>query len=237
MAERASPASAGGSAAAGKRLKTGRGGSREGGLAGPSADTDMRKRKRLLADAVKIPSTTDESLGSFLDLVKSVQCIHIFQASPPISFVQEMLAHLLRLLPRAATTLDGASTFIACLEPFEDLEEFVFPANFFRAIISAKEPPRQPPSPHRGHNWKAKNRRLPPGEVSSAAGLLPSQAPKVTGLQTLREYLCMNGRDTVDCGRRTVVATLTRALLGSWEGSATMVRSLGSSVNTWSMSF
>lgn len=30
-----------------------------------------------------------------------------------------MLAHLLRLLPRAAATLDGASTFIACLEPFE----------------------------------------------------------------------------------------------------------------------
>lgn len=79
MAERASPASAGGSAAAGKRLKTARGGSREGGLAGPNADTDMRKRKRLLADAVKIPSTSDESLGSFLDLVKSVQGIHIFQ--------------------------------------------------------------------------------------------------------------------------------------------------------------
>ncbi|CAM9323833.1 unnamed protein product [Ectocarpus fasciculatus] len=36
----------------------------------------------------------------------------------------------------------------------------------------------------------------------------------------------MNGRDTVDCGRRTVVATLTRALLGSWEGSATMGREL-----------
>ncbi|CAM9096093.1 unnamed protein product [Ectocarpus sp. 6 AP-2014] len=36
----------------------------------------------------------------------------------------------------------------------------------------------------------------------------------------------MNGRDTVDCGRRTVVATLTRALLGSWEGSATVGREL-----------
>ncbi|CAM9250981.1 unnamed protein product [Ectocarpus sp. 12 AP-2014] len=36
----------------------------------------------------------------------------------------------------------------------------------------------------------------------------------------------MNGRDAVDCGRRTVVATLTRALLGSWEGSATMGREL-----------
>ncbi|CAB1115099.1 unnamed protein product [Ectocarpus sp. CCAP 1310/34] len=54
------------------------------------------------------------------------------------------------------------------------------------------------------------------------------KAPKVTGLQTLQEYLCMNGRDTVDCGRRTVVATLTRALLGSWEGSATMQQNTNS---------
>lgn len=51
------------------------------------------------------------------------------------------------------------------------------------------------------------------------------KASKVTGLQTLREYLCMNGRDSVDCDRRTVVTTLTRALLGSWEGSAITVRS------------
>lgn len=46
----------------------------------------------------------------------------------------------------------------------------------------------------------------------------------VTGLQTLRVYLCMNGRDSVDCGRRTLVTTLTRALLGAWEGSAAVVR-------------
>lgn len=41
------------------------------------------------------------------------------QASPPYCFVGELLAHLLRLLPRAATSLDEASTFIECLEPFE----------------------------------------------------------------------------------------------------------------------
>lgn len=42
-----------------------------------------------------------------------------WQASPPYSFVGELLAHLLRLLPQAATSLDGAATFIECLEPFE----------------------------------------------------------------------------------------------------------------------
>ncbi|CAN0225204.1 unnamed protein product, partial [Scytosiphon promiscuus] len=36
----------------------------------------------------------------------------------------------------------------------------------------------------------------------------------------------MNGRDSVECGRRTVAATLTRALLGSWEGSVAKGREL-----------
>lgn len=66
--------------------------------------------------------------------------------------------------------------------------------------------------------------------VFSCSSSLGCKASKVTGLETLREYLCMNGKDTVDCGRRTVIATLTRALLGSWEGSAIMVRSFESSM-------
>lgn len=46
----------------------------------------------------------------------------------------------------------------------------------------------------------------------------------MTGLQTLQEYLCMDGNDSLQCSRRTVMTTLTRALLGTWEGSVNVVR-------------
>eukprot|EP00752_Nemacystus_decipiens_P017248 g15452.t1 len=210
----------------GKRQKTdGRARQRRGG-----EDSTARKRKRLLADAAKIAAGED-SLKSFLDLVTSVQAEEILTASPPYCFVGELLAHLLRLLPLAAASLEGASTFIECLEPFEDLDDFVLPAYFYRAIAAAKEPP--PPSG--GHNWKRKNDRSGLGAAASAArtgggggAAFGSRRPlpQVTGLQTVKAYLCMNGKDAVECGGRTVVATLTRALLGSWDGSVLMGREL-----------
>lgn len=80
----------------------------------------------------------------------------------------------------------------------------------------------------RGKRFKLAFVSIPPG--CSHPGCFRFRASRkgstVTGLETLRQYLCMDGRDAIDCGRRTVVTTLTWALLGSWEASAAMVRTV-----------
>lgn len=104
-------------------------------------NTKQKKTKRHASAAVLCLTQTqtdpqythslDHCLNRFEPTVSHLQCeevppliFFVFflknkQASPPFSFVGELLGHLLRLLPRAAASLDGASTFIECLQPFE----------------------------------------------------------------------------------------------------------------------
>eukprot|EP00904_Undaria_pinnatifida_P006691 jgi/Undpi1/3151/HiC_scaffold_15.g06525.m1 len=183
------------------------------------------RMKALLSDIAKIsPSSGDDApqdaLERFLASVTSVQALEIFKESPPSAFVEELLAHLTRLLPGALASPAGAAAFIECLQPFEGLDNFVLTASFYRAVASAEEPPKSPP---RGHTWK--RRKAQTGTDPKVASPV-ARSSTVTGLETLREYLCMNGRDSIDCDRRTVVTTLTRALLGSWEASVVMGREL-----------